>query len=227
MKIDWLQFIPALLLLFYPLDHALRGRVRLRAYEDVRNDRPDAADAWWRQPWTWVDPIRACVGGWLLRTAWTIEPPVDGFWLHLPLMGTLVVLALALGVQMHTRRVDSVLLAPMGYSAGLVFALLPPQVAVLVVVLAFVCLMAFRGWWAFFFFGAAGAGAFGYLILRVNLWMAGTVVLMMMPLMLGMLVRRELLLPSARVQTRSRGGRSTRGRGKRKRSAEAPLQAVG
>lgn len=198
MEIEWILFLPALLLLFYPLDDGLRGRVRLRDYERLRNDRLGASDAWWRQPWVWVDPLRAFAGGWLLLHSWTIEPPLPGVWRHLPVFGSLLVLALAVGVQMHTRRDDEVLFAPVGYCAGLLFAVLPAEVAVLVVALAGVSLMAFRGWSAFFLCGAFAAGVFGFMILRVNFWMLAAVVLMLEPLLLSLMARRELMLPVAR-----------------------------
>ncbi|CAM2916498.1 hypothetical protein [Rariglobus hedericola] len=199
MEINWLLFLPALLLVFYPLDNWLHGHhVRLRDYERLREDRLDAPDAWWRQPWFWVDPLRAFAGSWLLRNAWVIEPPLPGLWRHLPLLATVVVLALAVGVQMHTRRDDGVLFAPVGYTAGIVFGLMPPEVAILVVVLAGACLMAFRGWGAFFFCGSAAAGIFGYLILKVDVWMAATVLLLIEPLLLSLLVRRQLRLPISR-----------------------------
>lgn len=203
MKIDWLLFVPALVLLFYPLDELLRGRVRMRDYERLSQERPKADDAWWRQPLCWVDPFRAFAGAWLLRNAWTIEPPLPRLWFHVPLFATLAVLILALGVQMHTRRDERVLYAPVGYSAGLVFAVLPAEIAVLVVVLAGACLMAFRGWSAFFLCGALGAAIFGYMILRMDFWMLASVVLLLEPLVLSMLAGRELLLPVERIGTGS------------------------
>lgn len=198
MKIDWIFFITALVFLFYPLDDLLRGRVRLHDYEHIRNDPLDSSRAWWRQPWLWVDPLRAFVGGWLFRHAWTIEPPLPGLWKHLPFFAALLVMVLALGVQMHTRRDDDAVFAPIGYTGGLVFAVLPPEIAVLVVVLAAACLMAFRGWSAYFIFGAIAAGAFGFMILRVNFWMVAAVILMLEPVLISLVARRRLLLPVPR-----------------------------
>lgn len=198
MKIDWLLFLPALLLLFYPLDDWLRMRVCLRDYEYIRNTRLRSREAWWRQPWAWVDPLRAFVGAWMLRHAWEIELPLPALWRQGPLIGTLLVLGLAVIVQMHTRRHDEVLLAPMGYCAGLVFALLRPEIALLVVTLAGACMMAFRGWAAFFGCAAAGSAVFGYMLLHVNFWMLGTVGLMIEPLLFSWLLGRQMLLPVAR-----------------------------
>lgn len=64
-------------------------------------------------------------------------------------------------------------------------------------------MMAFRVWGAFFFCGSLGAAVFGYMILRVDLWMAGTVALLMEPLLLGLLLRRSLVLPVVSPRRRS------------------------
>jgi hypothetical protein len=195
MQIHWMFLVPGLLVLFYPLDTWLGRSVRFHDYEYIRNSGARAGTPWWHQRWVWLDPLRAFVGGWLLRHSWAIEPPLPGLWSHLPLMATAVVMGLALAAQMHTRRDGESMIAPIGYVAGLLFVLLPPQVAVLVVVMAGACLMAFRGWSAFFLCGALGAAAFGFMILRFNFWLAVSVVLMIEPLLLSVLAQRQLLLP--------------------------------
>ncbi len=211
MSIDWVQFLAALLVLFYPLDSRLGLRARLHNYESLLAAGFATEGGWKRQSWLWADPLRAFAGAWLLRNAWAVEPPLPWIWLQGPLIGTVLVLAVAVGVQTHTRRVDGVLLAPVGYIAGIVFGLLPPEVAVLVLALGGVCLMAFRRWWVFFLCGAIGAGAFGYLILGVDLWVAAGVVLMIEPVAVSLLLRRELLLPVLRVtHSRTSGGRRVR-----------------
>jgi hypothetical protein len=197
MEIDWILLMPGLLILFYPLDTWLHGIVRFHDYEHLRNGGGRRGTPWWRQQWVWMDPLRAFAGGWLLRNSWTIEPPLPGLWSHLPLMATGVVMGLALIAQMHTRRDGESMIAPVGYVAGLLFVVLPPQVAVLVVALAGACLMAFRGWSAFFLCGALGAAGLGFMILRFNLWMAVSVVLMLEPLLVSALAQRRLLLPVA------------------------------
>ena len=203
MEITWILFVPALLLLFYPLDDLLRGQVRLRDYEGIRNDCYGSGDAWWRQPWVWVDPLRAFAGGWLLRHAWIVDPLMPEFWHDLPLSGMLVILSVALGVQMHTRRDPDVLFAPLGYSAGIILVLLSPQIALLVIVLAGACLMAFRSWSAYFLCGALGAGAFGYLLLHeLNFSIIAVFILLIEPLLISLLAGRELMLPLARPVAR-------------------------
>lgn len=203
MELNWIFFGPALLLLFFPVIERGAARVRLCGYEDIRNNRDGIAGVFWRQPWVWVDPIRAFAGAWLLRNAWTLEASLSGVWKHVPLAATFLILALAVGSQMHTRREEEVVFAPIGYVSGLMFATLPPQVAVLVVALAGACMMAFRGWGSFFFCGAFAAAVFGYMILRVDLWMAGTVALLIEPLFLALLFGRSLVVPVTGLRRRT------------------------
>lgn len=205
MHIHWFSGIVGLVLLICPLDVFLRGNVSVRSYEKICERRGRAARRWWLQPGLLVDVPRAFAGGWLLRNAWTIEPPLEGIGRHLPLAVSVAFMGLALLVQMHTSRKAGVVLAPVGFSAGLVFALLPLWVAALVVVLAVVSLIGFRGWSAYFLSGALGAGALGFMALRFDAWMIAAVLLMMEPLLVSLLADRELVLPF------SRGRRSTEG----------------
>lgn len=191
MHIHWTLFVPALLLLFYPLDLWLTCHVRLRDFEYLSNGRRRGKHPWWRQSWAWMDPLRAFAGALALRHAWSFD---GSLWHHLPFVAVLVMLILALGVQMHTRR-EEVLFAPVGFCAGLLFAVLPPQIAVLVLALAVTSLMAFRGWWAYFVAGSLGAGLLGLVILRSDLWTLAAVVLLVEPFIVSWIIRRELLVP--------------------------------
>jgi MFS family permease len=197
MQIHWLLLTLALVLLFYPLDMFLKRHVRLSDFEHMRNRRTRGRRAWWRQSWVWVDPARAFTGAWVLRSAWIVDPPVDGPWYNMPAMATLTTLAvlvLALGCQMYTRR-DEVLFAPVGFCAGLLFAVMPPQVAVLVLALALTCLMAFRGWSAYFIAGALAAGLLGLALMRLDFWILAPVVLLLEPYLVSWVAKRELLVP--------------------------------
>jgi hypothetical protein len=204
MEINWGLFLPALMLLFYPLDNLLNGRARFRDYEGIANDHLDAILVWWRQLWTWKDPLRGFVGAWALVHAFEIEPELLGLWQHAAHVGILLVLAVAVGVQMHTRRIADVVLAPIGFCAGLLFALMSPQVAILVIASAGACLMAFRGWPAFFLCGSVAAGVLGFLISGFHIEMIFAVVVMIEPLLLSMLFGRPLRLPVVRKRIRVR-----------------------
>lgn len=194
MQIHWSLLIPALILLFYPLDMWLKRHVRLRDFEYMRNGRRRGRHAWWRQSWVWMDPARAFTGAWVLRSAWTVDEPAGDSWYNLPFIATLAVLALALGCQMYTRR-DEVLFAPVGFCAGLLFVVMPPQIAVLVLTLALTCLMAFRGWSAYFVAGALAAALLGVILMRLDLWIVAAVVLLIEPFVVSWVAQRELLVP--------------------------------
>ncbi len=198
MQIHWVLLVAGLVLLICPLDVFLRGNVSVRSYQRLCERRGRTGRRWWLQPSLLVDVPRAFAGGWLVRNAWTIEPPLEGIGRHLPLAISVAVMGLALLVQMRTSRKAGVVLAPVGFSAGLVFAVLPVWVAALVVVLAVVSLVGFRGWSAYFLSGALGAGALGFMALRLDAWMVAAVVLMLEPLLVSLLVGRELVLPFSR-----------------------------
>lgn len=193
MHIHWWFFIPALVLLFYPLDMLITCHVRLRDFEYMRYGR-HRRRSWWQQAWAWMDPARAFAGAYILRNSWTFPTDVPVLGNHLPFVATLAVLIFAVGVQMLTRR-QEVLFAPIGFSAGLLFAVLPAMIAVLALALALTCLMAFRGWWAYFVAGSLSAGVLGLAILRLDPWVVAGVVLLIEPFVVSWVAQRELLVP--------------------------------
>jgi hypothetical protein len=199
MEMEWLQFILALIVLFYPLNSGSNSRVRLLDYEGARNQLgASGACVWWRQFSIWADPLRACMGTWLCVHAFRFDPVLPGLWLHSGNVGILLVLCCAVAVQMHTRRGNDVVLAPIGFSAGVVFAFLPPHVAVLIVIFAGASLVAFRKLEAYFICGAMCAGVLGYLILGVQHAVVGAVVLTLQPVLLSTVTYRRMRLPLVR-----------------------------
>ena len=191
------MFCPALMLLFFPLDALLSKRLKLRSYEHLNFEEGAWArkpSAWWT-PSLWLDPARAFLGAWLLANAWAIEDAGGGLMKWVPFLTTGLLLALATGVQLHTRRDGSVLLAPTGYIAGIWFALLSPAVALLAVVVAVVGVFAFRTWSAFFFCGAAYAGCAGLWLMGKDLIVPLSAGLAMMPWVISAISQRTLMQP--------------------------------
>jgi hypothetical protein len=197
MNLNWLMFGPALVLLFLPVDSLLTKRLKLRAYEHI----DFGASGWARKPsawWTpslWLDPVRAFSGTWLLLNAWTLEYTSGGWTKSVPFLAAAVLLALATGVQLHTRRDKDALLAPTGYIAGVWLALLSPAVALLALVVAVVGVFAFRTWSAFFFCGAAYAGCAGLWLMGNDLQVPLSAGLAMLPWLAGVISQRTLMQP--------------------------------
>ena len=196
MALHWIMFLPALLLLFYPLEVFLPSKsfcMRELNYIDfsqasVRRRGP------WNFPAFWADGLRSFLGALLLRNAWTIESGRD--WLHnVPAVSFFIIISLSIIAQMHARHSRERFLAPVTYVVGLWLALLPLPAALVAVAAGGVCMVAFRSLSAFFFFGAATVGVFGYLALRAGSWAMVAAVIGVVPYILSMLGRRSLAVP--------------------------------
>jgi hypothetical protein len=197
MALNWIMFLPALLLLFYPLENFLPSRsfcMRELAYVDF--SQPSVRR---RGPWTfpalWADGLRAFLGVWLLRGAWTIEH-IGGWLHHVPMLTVISIIFLSIIVQMdvrHSRRER--FLAPVTYIIGLWLALLPLPVALVAVAAGGVCMVAFRSLSAFFFFGSATVGVFGYLVLHAGSWVIVASAIGLVPYVVSMLGHRSLAMP--------------------------------
>lgn len=197
MNLNWLMFLPALLLVFFPLDAVLPKRLKFREFDHLDFGEDSwcrSVDAWWL-PTLWLDPLRAFAGAWLLRNAWELDEFLGGAARHVPLVVSALILAIALGVQLHTRRDRDMVFAPIGYVIGLWFGLLLAPVAALAMVVGVGCVVAFRSWSAFFVFGAIGAGVIGFLIMRMNPWMLMAVGLSILPWFVSAITRRALIFP--------------------------------
>lgn len=197
MNLNWWMFLPALLLVFFPLDAVLPKRLKFREFDHLDFGEDSwcrSPEAWWL-PAVWLDPLRAFAGAWLLRHAWEIDKFLGGVARHAPLVASALILAVALGVQLHTRRNRGMLFAPIGYVIGLWFGLLLSPVAVLAMVVGVGCVVAFRSWSAFFVFGAIGAGVIGYLIMRLNPWLLVSVALSILPWFVSAITQRALIFP--------------------------------
>lgn len=197
MDLNWFMFLPALLLVFFPLDAVLPRRLKFRDFDHLDFGEDSwcrSIEAWWL-PTLWLDPLRAFAGAWLLRNAWVVEESLAGAALQVPLVASALILVGALGVQLHTRRAHDMMFAPIGYVIGLWFGLLTIPVAALAMVIGVGCVVAFRSWSAFFVFGAIGSGVIGYLIMRVDPWMLMAVVLSIFPWFVSAMMQRTLILP--------------------------------
>ena len=191
------MFFPALVLVFFPLDAVLPKRLKFRDFDHLDFGEDSwcrSLEAWWL-PTLWMDPLRAGAGAWLLRHAWVADASLGGIARHAPLVASAVILAGALGVQLHTRRDRDMLFAPIGYVIGLWFGLLLSPVAALAMVVGVGCVVAFRSWSAFFVFGAIATGVIGFLLMRMDPWMLMTVALSILPWFVSAITQRVLIFP--------------------------------
>jgi hypothetical protein len=152
-------FAPGLLLLLFPADRLLSSTTELRTFAHFqRLENSPSHRRWWWVPLLWLDPVRGFAGAWLL-TSPLREAPTS--WAALPKPAyALVVALLAASVlcQLPTRRDRAALLAPVGFVAGLVAALVPWTASGLGLTLAVTAMLGFRQFHAFFTVGLFAVG---------------------------------------------------------------------
>jgi hypothetical protein len=198
MTIHWSLLVPGALLLLFPADRLLTSRVELRSFERFRSleDSPRHRPWWW-VPALWLDPLRGFFGAFLLRESlevallpWEFLPPTQYAW---------VVVLLALGIVCQTftaRGEKGVMLAPMGFVAGVVVALLPWSVSLPVLVLAALGLFGLRQFHAFFSFGLAALVLFGVVFRAEFAWLALAAGALALPIVAGFLAGSSMELPT-------------------------------
>jgi hypothetical protein len=135
------------------------------------------------------------LGTWLLIHAWDLEGGAIGLLRWVPFLTMGLLLAMATTVQVHTRRYEKALLAPIGYIAGIWFALLSPAVALLAVVVGIGGMITFRSWSAFFLCGALYVGGAGLWLMGKNLHVPLSAGLAILPWVISAIYHRTLMQP--------------------------------
>jgi hypothetical protein len=204
MTIHWSLFVPGVVLLLYPADRLLSSLVELRSFDCFQNlENSPRFRPWWWVPVLWLDPLRAFLGTVLLQRAvgvadatWTVTPKPEYAFL-VGLVGVGVV------CQTITRRGDTgVLLAPIGFVAGIVTALTPWPVALIGIVTATLGLFALRQFNAFFVFGLVAVCLLGIVLGTGMMWIGPAVGVFALPIMAGLVTGSTLEVP-----TRNASGR--------------------
>lgn len=197
MTIHWSLFAPAVLLLLYPADRLLSSAVQLRSCDDFQNlDRGARHRPWWWLPLLWIDPFRGFLGAWLLRRALALETNDWSQIARSPYGLLLAIVGLAVLCQTFTRREEHVLLAPVGFVAGVVTALLPWPVAAIGLAMGATGLFGFREFHAFFAVALAAVGVIGFALDAPACWLIPAVGLLGLPVAAGLLTGSTLEFPT-------------------------------
>lgn len=195
----WDLLAPALLLLWFPADRLLSSSVRLRSLETFTTlERSPQRLPWWCVPALWLDPIRAFGGTLLLEQALALDL-TDARWALLPKASYSIVnavLAIAVLIQMFTRRREEVMLAPIGFVGGVVAALVAWPVALIAFSMAIAGVFAFRQFHAFFWIGFVMVALLGFLLRSEIAWLATGLGVLALPLAATLVTGRTLELPT-------------------------------
>lgn len=197
MTIQWSLFAPGLLLLLLPADRLLSAKVELRSFDSFQTlHQSPRFRPWWWVPVLWVDPLRGLAGTLLLKNALSIGS-VDAllaanpaFWL---MSGILVG---AVACQMICRRAPDVLLAPIGFMMGVVFALAPWPVALIGVATGMVALFGLRRFDAFFSAALPGVILSGLALEAGMMGLAPALAALSLPIIAAFLTRSTFELPA-------------------------------
>jgi hypothetical protein len=197
MTVDWSFFLPGLIALLFPADWLLSSKVTLRGMESFRTlENSPRRRPWGWVPALWLDPVRSWFGVTLLLQSIDFGP---GAWSQVPVAAyvvVLVVLAVALAIQTYTKRDPEKLLAPVGYAAGMLVALLPWEVSLLGIVTGVVALIAFRAFHAFFTVALLAIGLLGLILESRVHWLLPAMGAMVVPALVTFFTARTLELPT-------------------------------
>lgn len=197
MTIHLSLFAPSLLLLLFPADRLLSSTVQLRSFESFRSlENSPRHRPWWWVAALWVDPLRALAGTLLLKHALALES-ADWAFTPKPAYGVLIgVLGLAVLSQLFTRRQPDVMLAPIGFVAGVVAALIPSPVTLIGFAMATAGLFAFGQFHAFFSVAFVTIALLGLALGADIAWLAPAVGVLGLPIVASFLTGSTLELPT-------------------------------
>ena len=190
LMLHWAVGIPALLVLFFPIDALLPAGVQARTYEEVLAKRKEVGLRPWRWQVLWLtEPLRAYGAAWLFSEVLksheqTASPYALG-------------IALACGVvlQLWTKREPLTAWAPIGFCAGLLCLVLPWWAAGVAIAGGAAAVLWLRTWSAFFLAGAIVLGAMAiYAPLRSGAALGAW--LLVLPLAARGLFQCRLVMPS-------------------------------
>ncbi|MCF3649259.1 hypothetical protein [Synoicihabitans lomoniglobus] len=197
MTIAWSLLVPGALLLLIPANSFLSTVVQLRTFDSFNNlDSRRHHRPWWWVPSLWLDPARGYLGALLVKISLTLT---SDLWAYVPKPDyALLMVVLGLGIisQLYTRREEHVLLAPIGFVAGMLFALLTWPVALVGLIAGVTGLFAFRSFAAFFVTALVGVAGLGLLLGERPLWLVPAVVVCGLPIIASLITGSTLELPT-------------------------------
>lgn len=160
MVIDWVYLCIGLVFGLIPPLRLLNCECKFLPFEEMWNRAvrpPSDADAprrrrWWKLPLVWINPFRGFVVGYFLSKAFGAPPEATFLQAQLPVLALLGALLLVLVVQTKGRPFERESLAPNGFMAGLMLAVMPLTISLGAFVVGVATAMALQrysfGYWA-------------------------------------------------------------------------------
>jgi hypothetical protein len=193
MLINWLKFVPALLLLLVPIGIFHGKKVR---YREISRDWGDHLVPIFSLGLHLIDALRAALGAWLLIESLSLAPGAKGFIAQAPLLTRMAVLWLGVLLQTTVCRERDAMHAPFAWVLGVVAVLMPPLVATFAVILALATTAGSRVAAAFFPALAVALAAIGVSLVGKSflLPVAVVAIMLLLPWLLPVLFNSELVI---------------------------------
>lgn len=196
--VSWFSLLPAIVLLFFPMQVLLPKSTVFRVYEQIP-PRGKGRFPWWWTPAVWLEPLLGLGGAYLLHEfTFAVEPDATGLTALLPALTTFVILLIALVLRMPVWRDRRACVAPLGFLVGVAFGLMPPLCVVVGLLLAVCAMGGFQHFGAAFLAGAPALGAAGLLFKAPRVEVALAAVLLIVPFVFSVATYRVMTFPSRR-----------------------------
>ena len=195
----YLLYIAGVLLLTLPAGLFARDRLNVASIAELA-ERPRHRFGW-LHPLNAIDLVRAYGGMKLLLAAFTaVDPSAPGQLITRLVLAVTALLGLLMQHGFHHGHDDD-LPAPVAYAIGLVFAILPLQVALLALPLGILASLALKNLGVGLFLAAGSTLALG-LLFRLSITSVGTAsLLLFLPALIAGMFQRRLVLTIRRGGT--------------------------
>lgn len=201
MTITWLALVGGLLLGLVPPRWLINTEVRYLRFDSIwhRIAGPQRAGQrrrrWWKFALLWIDPLRGYVVADLLCESFRASPGSSGLHAHLATVATLACLFAVVIAQTGGRTAFGETLAPCGFLAGAMLAVVPWIVALAAIALGAANTVAIKRFTAGFVTSACATAGIGYLFLGRSIWLVACTLLVSVPLLISWFRRRSLVMP--------------------------------
>lgn len=141
MVINWIYLAVGLLFGLIPPMRLLNCECRYLIFEELWTRvlrRPDGSERrrrWWKLPLVWIDPFRGYVVGFFLAESFRAVRKATFVQAQFPVLALLACVMWVMAVQTSGRERQRESISPAAFLAGMMLAMMPPEVAIGAIIL--------------------------------------------------------------------------------------------
>ena len=201
MIIQWLQLLVGLSMGLLPPQLFITSGCRYLTFEDLWTKviRPEQQGQrrrrWWKLPLAWIDPFRGYVVARYLIDSFKASPDATAFHRLLPTLISAFLIGLCLWLQTRGREQERETLSPAAFLGGVLFAMLPPTVAVAGMVMGAATALALQGYAAGYFVAMVTTAGVGYVFMGRSPTLAIATIMAGLPMIINWFRGTRLVMP--------------------------------